>query len=31
MTGHVARIEVPEPTLSNHIVAERIQRGRAVN
>jgi hypothetical protein len=30
MTGHVARVEVPEPIVEP-IVAERIQRGRAVN
>jgi hypothetical protein len=34
MTGHVARVEVPEPIVQpivEPIVAERIQRGRAVN
>jgi hypothetical protein len=34
MTGHVARVEVPEPIVEpivQPIVAERIQRGRAVN
>jgi hypothetical protein len=38
MTGHVARVEVPEPIVEpivqpivEPIVAERIQRGRTVN